>query len=64
MNLPTTNEELLELMKTVFTAGQESMKGELKYERFGDMESYAITVQKYGFKEWANQKWKYGKLKD
>ena len=62
IELPKTQEEYLKMLKMAFMEGQNSVEGELKFERFGDMEAYASTKTKYNFETWANQKWKYGKV--
>ena len=48
-------------MIKAFEGGQKSVEGIIKYERYGDHEAYASEEIKYGFKEWANKIWKYGK---
>ncbi len=63
IELPKTKDEYLEMLKMAFNEGQKSMEGDLKYERYGDMDAYAVTRSQYNFETWANQKWKYGKVK-
>lgn len=62
IKIPETEEEFLLMLKMAFYEGQKSIEGRLKYERYGNMEAYASTIEKYKFDEWANQKWKYGKV--
>lgn len=63
MELPKTKEELLKLMKLAFESGQKCTEGDLKYERYGDMDAYAKSKPTKNFETWANQDWKYGKSK-
>ena len=50
-------------LKNAFEGGRKSVSGIIKYENFGYMEPYASTEIDYGFKEWCNKIWKYGKTK-